>query len=374
MLETRKRKPDVMIEVKSVYKQFGGVHAVDNATLKIDKGSITGLIGPNGAGKTTLFNIIAGNLQPSSGQILLDGEDVTGLPPHLLFKKGLLRTFQLAHEFSTLTVLENLMMVPDHQLGESLMSAWFSHGEVKRQEAEIRERAMEVIGFLNMTHVAQELAGNLSGGQKKLIELGRTMMVDAKVVLLDEVGAGVNRTLLSEIGDAIVRLNKERGYTFCMIEHDMDFIGKLCDPVIVMAEGTVLAEGTAEEVRSNEAVIEAYLGRGLKNKTPEQMRAMADANGGRRLMYLIGENMTGGYGGADILKNCTVGVDKGEIAVIVGPNGAGKSTAMKAMLGMLKLRLGRVVLDGKEITGLTPQARVAEGIAFVPQTSNVSPA
>jgi branched-chain amino acid transport system ATP-binding protein len=279
MLETRKRKPDVMIEVKSVYKQFGGVHAVENATLKIEKGSITGLIGPNGAGKTTLFNIIAGNLKPSSGQVLLDGEDVSGLPPHLLFQKGLLRTFQLAHEFSTLTVLENLMMVPNHQLGESLMSAWFSFGEVKRQEAEIRERAMEVIEFLNLTHVAQELAGNLSGGQKKLIELGRTMMVDAKVVLLDEVGAGVNRTLLSEIGDAIVRLNRERGYTFCMIEHDMDFIGKLCDPVIVMAEGTVLAEGTAEEVRNNEAVIEAYLGRGLKNKTPEQMRAMADANG-----------------------------------------------------------------------------------------------
>ncbi|WP_425419595.1 ABC transporter ATP-binding protein [Oricola indica] len=263
-----------MIEVKSVYKLFGGVRAVDNASLKIEKGSITGLIGPNGAGKTTLFNIIAGNLSPTSGQILLDGEDVSGLPPHLLFKKGLLRTFQLAHEFSTLTVLENLMMVPDHQLGESLVSSWFSFGEVKRQEIEIRQRAMEVIDFLNLGHVAQELAGNLSGGQKKLIELGRTMMADAKVVLLDEVGAGVNRTLLAEIGDAIVRLNRERGYTFCMIEHDMDFIGRLCDPVIVMAEGTVLAEGTAEEVKNNEAVIEAYLGRGLKNKTPGQTQAL----------------------------------------------------------------------------------------------------
>ena len=267
-----------MIEVRSVYKQFGGVHAVENATLKIERGSITGLIGPNGAGKTTLFNIIAGNIRPSSGQIMLDGQDVTGLAPHQLFKKGLLRTFQLAHEFSTLTVLENLMMVPDHQLGEGLVSAWFSWGEVKRQEAEIRERAMDVINFLNLGHVANELAGNLSGGQKKLIELGRTMMVDAKVVLLDEVGAGVNRTLLAEIGDAIVRLNRDRGYTFCMIEHDMDFIGKLCNPVIVMAEGTVLAEGTSEEVRNNEAVIEAYLGRGLKNKTPHEMRAMADAN------------------------------------------------------------------------------------------------
>ena len=267
-----------MIEVQSVYKQFGGVHAVENATLKIEKGSITGLIGPNGAGKTTLFNIIAGNLKPSSGKILLDGKDVSGLPPHMLFRKGLLRTFQLAHEFSTLTVLENLMMVPDHQLGESLLSSWFSFGEVKKQEMEIRERAMEVIGFLNLSHVAQELAGNLSGGQKKLIELGRTMMVDAKVVLLDEVGAGVNRTLLGEIGDAIIRLNRERGYTFCLIEHDMDFIGKLCDPVIVMAEGAVLAKGSAEDVRNNEAVIEAYLGRGLKNKTPREQIALAAAN------------------------------------------------------------------------------------------------
>ena len=268
-----------MIEVRSVSKSFGGVLAVNEASLTIETGSITGLIGPNGAGKTTLFNIIAGNLAPTSGQILLDGEDVSGLPPHLLFKKGLLRTFQLAHEFSTLTVLENLMMVPDHQLGEGLMSSWFSWSEVKRQEAEIRERAMDVISFLNLTHVTQELAGNLSGGQKKLIELGRTMMVDAKVVLLDEVGAGVNRTLLGEIGDAIVRLNRDRGYTFCMIEHDMDFIGRLCDPVIVMAEGAVLAEGTAEEVKNNEAVIEAYLGRGLKNKTPQEMAALAADNG-----------------------------------------------------------------------------------------------
>ena len=254
-----------MIEVRSVSKTFGGVRAVNDASITIAKGSITGLIGPNGAGKTTLFNIIAGNIKPTSGKILLDGNDVTGLDPHELFEKGLLRTFQLAHEFSSLTVLENLMMVPGNQSGESLLNAWFSWGEVKAEERAIRERAMDVIDFLNLSHLAQELACNLSGGQKKLVELGRTMMVDAKVVLLDEVGAGVNRTLLNEIGDAIIRLNRERGYTFCMIEHDMDFIGRLCDPVIVMAEGAVLAEGTADEVRNNEAVIEAYLGRGLKN-------------------------------------------------------------------------------------------------------------
>jgi len=255
-----------MIKVESVSKRFGGVHAVNNASIEIAKGSITGLIGPNGAGKTTLFNMIAGNLAPTSGHIFLDGEDVTGVPPYELFHKGLLRTFQIAHEFGTLTVLDNLMMVPSQQAGEKLMDAWFRPSLVREQEAKVRNKAMEVIDFLNLGHVAQELAGNLSGGQKKLLELGRTMMVDAKVVLLDEVGAGVNRSLLREIGEAIVRLNQEKGYTFCMIEHDMDFIGRLCDPVIVMAEGAVLAQGTAKEVIANEAVIEAYLGTGLKNK------------------------------------------------------------------------------------------------------------
>ncbi len=255
-----------MIRVEGLYKQFGGIHAVENANLSIEKGSITGLIGPNGAGKTTLFNIIAGLFPPTSGHVFLDDEDITGLPPHELFGKGLLRTFQIAHEFSTLTVTENLMMVPDGQLGETLWNSWVRRGAVREEERRIRDKAYEVIDFLNLGHLKDEKAGNLSGGQKKLLELGRTMMVDAKVVLLDEVGAGVNRTLLAQIGDAILRLNEERGYTFCMIEHDMDFIGRLCNPVIVMAEGTVLAEGTADEVKANEEVIEAYLGRGLKNK------------------------------------------------------------------------------------------------------------
>jgi len=255
-----------MIRVQNLHKYFGGLHAVDNASLEIKAGSITGLIGPNGAGKTTLFNIIAGVYKPSSGHVFLDDEDITGIPPHDLFKRGLLRTFQIAHEFSSLTVRENLMMVPGNQSGENLIDAWFRPKKVMAEEQEIRNKANEVIDFLQLGHVAEERAGNLSGGQKKLLELGRTMMVDAKIVFLDEVGAGVNRTLLNTIGDAILRLNKEHGYTFCMIEHDMDFIGRLCDPVIVMAEGSVLAEGTVDEVKSNEQVIEAYLGTGLKNK------------------------------------------------------------------------------------------------------------
>ncbi len=258
-----------MIKVEDLHKHFGGFRAVDGASLQIGTGSITGLIGPNGAGKTTLFNVIAGRLPPTSGRVTMDGEDITGLPPHQLFAKGLLRTFQIAHEFSSMTVRENLMMVPENQAGESLMNAFFNRKSVAIEERRIREKADEVLEFLTISHLANQRAGNISGGQKKLLELGRTMMVDAKVVFLDEVGAGVNRTLLNTIGDAIIRLNKERGYTFCVIEHDMDFIGRLCNPVICMAEGRVLAQGTVDEVKNDERVIEAYLGTGLKNKVKE---------------------------------------------------------------------------------------------------------
>jgi len=255
-----------MIVVENLHKHFGGFHAVDGATLRIETGSITGLIGPNGAGKTTLFNVVAGRLPPTSGKVTMNDEDITGLPPHDLFHRGLLRTFQIAHEFSSMTVRENLMMVPGGQSGEAIWNSWIGRKGIAQEERALAEKADGVLEFLTIDHLADEKAGNLSGGQKKLLELGRTMMVDAKIVFLDEVGAGVNRTLLNTIADAIVRLNKERGYTFCVIEHDMDFIGRLCDPVICMAEGKVLAEGTIAQIKANEQVIEAYLGTGLKNK------------------------------------------------------------------------------------------------------------
>jgi branched-chain amino acid transport system ATP-binding protein len=226
-----------MIVVENLVKTFGGFRAVDGASLRIDEGTITGLIGPNGAGKTTLFNVIAGVLEPSAGRVTMMGKDITGLPPHELFHKGLLRTFQVAHEFSTMTVRENLMMVPGAQSGETLWNAWFGRKRIANEERALLAKADEVLEFLTIDHLKDEKAGNLSGGQKKLLELGRTMMVDT-----------------------------ERGYTFVVIEHDMDFIGRLCDPVICMAEGKVLAEGTLAEIKANEQVIEAYLGTGLKNK------------------------------------------------------------------------------------------------------------
>ena len=250
-----------MLEIKNLYKNFGGIQAISDVSLTIQESSITALIGPNGAGKTTLFNIINGSIRPDAGHIKLNNINITGYEPHQLFNLGILRTFQIAHEFSSLTVRDNLMMVPPNQIGESILNTWFTPKKIKIEEKEILNKAKEVLDFLQLKHLENEYAGNLSGGQKKLLELGRTMMVKPKIVLLDEVGAGVNRTLLNTIGDAILRLNKELNYTFCMIEHDIDFISRLCNPVIVMAEGSVLMTDTISKVKENEEVIQVYLGK-----------------------------------------------------------------------------------------------------------------
>lgn len=249
-----------IIEVQQVNKAFGGLRVINDCSIQVAKGSITGMIGPNGAGKSTLFNLIAGALMPDSGRVLLEGEDITALSPDARFHKGLLRTFQIAHEFSHMSALENLMMVPPDQPGENLFTTWFKPVHVRAHDDEVRRRALEVIDFIGLYHVRNELAGNLSGGQKKLLELGRTMMTDAKVVLLDEIAAGVNRTLLGDLIGNIERLNQEMGYTFLVIEHDMDMIAQLCDPVIVLAQGSVMMEGNIDDVQNNPEVIEAYFG------------------------------------------------------------------------------------------------------------------
>ncbi len=249
-----------VIAACGISKSFGGIRAVEDCSLAVERGQILGLIGPNGAGKTTLFNILAGFLAPDSGTIELDGQDVTGRRPHELFHRGLVRTFQIAHELARMTVLENLMVVPPRQSGERLLTALFRPARVAREERRLRERAEAVLDQLKLRGLRFELAGNLSGGQKKLLELGRAMMTEAKVVLLDEIGAGVNRSLLAELAGYIERLNRDLGLSFCIIEHDMDLIARLCHPVVVMAEGRVLARGSMAEIRANEAVIEAYLG------------------------------------------------------------------------------------------------------------------
>ncbi|MEM8854753.1 MAG: ABC transporter ATP-binding protein [Pseudomonadota bacterium] len=249
-----------MLTVDNISLSFGGIRAVNACSFQVAEGSITGLIGPNGAGKSTIFNVIAGALKPDKGAVHLSGRNITGRATHTLFHDGLVRTFQIPHEFSRMTVRENLMIVPPGQTGERLASNWFAWGKIRREEKEIGDKVDDVLSFLNISHVADELAGNLSGGQKKLLDLGRTMMTDARLVLLDEPGAGVNRTLLGDIVEAIRKLNEERGYTFCLIEHDMEVISKLCHPVIVMAQGTVLTEGPMDDVRADPRVREVYLG------------------------------------------------------------------------------------------------------------------
>jgi branched-chain amino acid transport system ATP-binding protein len=249
-----------MLNVEGVYKSFGGLMAVCDCSFKVEKGSITGLIGPNGAGKTTLFNIIAGRYKPDRGRISFKDQEIDGLPPHRIFHQKLYRTFQITREFAQMTVLENLMLMPEDQMGENIWNTWFRAGTVKRQEHQLMEKAREVLDFVELGDLRNEYAGSLSGGQKKLLELGRSLMADPEMVLLDEPGAGVNPTLMKKLVDNIRRLRDEKNITFLLIEHNMDLIMELCDPIIVMSEGRKLAEGTPEEVRNNEQVLEAYLG------------------------------------------------------------------------------------------------------------------
>ena len=250
-----------LLEVDGLRKEFGGVVAVDGATFSVAEGSLTGLIGPNGAGKSTTFNCITGIHEPTAGTIHFEGEDITGLEPYQIARKGLVRTFQIARELEEMTVLENLMLAPKGQAGESAIRAVTPglRGEVVEQEEALRERAWETLDFFEIDHLATEHAGNLSGGQRKLLEMARALMTDPEMVLLDEPLAGVNPTLEEKLLDRIHDLRAD-GYTFLLVEHDMDVIMENCERVIVMHQGSVLAEGTGDEIRNDERVIEAYLG------------------------------------------------------------------------------------------------------------------
>ena len=250
-----------MLQISKINKSFGGLKVLNNLSLKIEKGSISGLIGPNGAGKTTLFNVINGSIKPDSGSVQLDNYELIGLQPHELFEIGVLRTFQIPHEFFSLTVLDNLLVVPPNKIGEMFFGQWFFEKKIKKIEEINIKKAQDILDILGLSHLEKEYAGNLSGGQKKLLELGRVMMVEPEIILLDEVGAGVNKTLLKKISNIIKKLNKEKKYTFIMIEHDLDFISKLCDTIIVMAEGQFLTQGNIQQIKSNQKVIDIYLGK-----------------------------------------------------------------------------------------------------------------
>jgi len=248
-----------MLTTRQLVRAFGSLRAVDGVDLEVRSNSITGLIGPNGAGKTTLFNLIAGALAPSAGEIRFRGEPIGGLAPDRVFRKGVARTFQVPRPFAGMTVLENLMLVPLAQAGERFWNNWWAGGRVAREERAARERAMEVLELCALADKAGELAGRLSGGQQKLLELARVLMIDPSLILLDEPAAGVNPKLLDTLIDRIVALNR-RGITFLVIEHNLDLVMSVCEPIVVMAQGKVIFEGNAAAVRRDPRVLDAYLG------------------------------------------------------------------------------------------------------------------
>jgi branched-chain amino acid transport system ATP-binding protein len=252
---------DISLRIQDLRKEFGGILAVDDASFAVETGSLTGLIGPNGAGKSTTFNCITGVHQPTAGTVYFNDEDITGLAPHAVANRGLVRTFQIARELKEMTVLENLMLAPRGQRGEALWRSVlpFVRGKVVEQGGDLRERCWETLEFFEIDHLADEYAKNLSGGQRKLLELSRALLTDPDMLLLDEPFAGVNPSLEERLLEHIHAL-REEGYTFLIVEHDMDLIMENCERVIVMHQGSVLTEGSPADIQSNEEVIEAYLG------------------------------------------------------------------------------------------------------------------
>lgn len=248
-----------LLSLRGLSKSFGSLRAVVDADLDFEPGRIAGLIGPNGAGKTTLFNLIAGTLRPDRGEIRFLGERIDGASADEVFHRGLARTFQVPRPFAQMTVLENVMLAPAGQVGERFWNNWIAPARVARQERAARERAMAVLDTCALGGKAAELAGNLSGGQQKLLELARVLMIDPKLILLDEPGAGVNPALLDTLVERIRLLNR-RGISFLVIEHNMDLVMSLCDPIVVMMQGSVVLQGDAQRVRNDPRVLEAYLG------------------------------------------------------------------------------------------------------------------
>ncbi len=248
-----------LLVLDGLTKRFGSFRAVDQVSFAVEADAIAGLIGPNGAGKTTLFSTVAGLLAPEEGSVTLAGQRVDGLPPHRVFAAGLARTFQIPRPFPEMTVLENVMLVPEDQAGERFWNNWFAPGRVRGQETRNRERAREIIAFCGLERVEGDLARTLSGGQLKLLELARALMAEPRIILLDEPAAGVNPALMETLVEKITALNAQ-GYAFLVIEHNMDLVMSICRPIMVMAQGRLIYEGDADGARRDSAVLDAYLG------------------------------------------------------------------------------------------------------------------
>jgi branched-chain amino acid transport system ATP-binding protein len=370
-----------LIEVRGVSKSYGGVNALSECSLEVREGEINGLIGPNGSGKTTLFNVITGYERIQRGQVRFDGTEITNAPPDRVFKLGIGRTFQLTRLFTRLTVLENMLVATQRKEGwlRGVMRLAGSAGE--------KRRAMDLLDFVGITRLAHEPAGNLSFGQRKLLELASLLVADPAILLLDEPAGGVNPTLITHLGDRIKELN-QAGKTILVVEHNMEFVMSLCARVTVLSQGSALVSGTPEEVRVNPAVLDAYLGGEDDSATQLELaqevahpravgvsvtpvRTLPRERLGESSPLLSVRGITAGYGGGDILKQVTLEVPRGGITCVVGPNGAGKSTLLAAISGLLHPRSGEIRFGDQVISGLTPRQILAQGIAQIPQAHSL---
>ena len=375
-------KPDPIISVSAMRKAFGGLVAVNVDHLEIQRGVITGLIGPNGAGKTTFFNLLTGFDKPDTGHSTYRGSSIDGKRPYKLASIGMVRTFQLTKALSKLSVIENMKLGAGGQRGErfwlSLIPPLWKH-----QERGIEKRADELLERFQLGHMRDEYAGTLSGGQRKLLEMARSLMTEPDVIMLDEPMAGVNpaltQSLLGHVKDLAVQ-----GITVVFVEHDMDVVRDISDWVVVMAEGAIIAEGPHATIGANPVVIDAYLGRhhdaplDLDQETEWDGRGSSPRRGrrGRRMNEPIIrlEGIVAGYlPGVDILNGVDLELGANELIGIIGPNGAGKSTLLKSLLGLLDVRAGSVEFKGESIVGLKAHELVARGIGYVPQVDNVFP-
>jgi branched-chain amino acid transport system ATP-binding protein len=372
-----------LIEVAGVSKAFGGVQALSACELTVAEGSITGLIGPNGSGKTTLFNVITGYERIQQGEVRFNGAPITNARPDRVFNLGIGRTFQLTRLFGRLSVLENMLVATQRHEG------WLRGVLRLAGSASERRRALELLDFVGIARLAQEAAANLSYGQRKLLELASLLVADPAVLLLDEPAGGVNPTLIGHLADRIKELNRA-GKTFLVVEHNMEFVMGLCDQVTVLSEGKTLCSGTPERVRSDPAVLDAYLGGGDDADTGDQLAAIvaepggrvrstvappaviqrSPASGGAKPLLTV-RGLTAGYGGGDILKDVSIDVAEGGITCIVGPNGAGKSTLLKAVSGLLRPRLGEIHFRGEPLADRSPAEILARGIAQIPQAHSL---
>ena len=370
-----------LIEVTDVSKAYGGVKALSACHLEVREGEINGLIGPNGSGKTTLFNVITGYERIQQGSVRFNGSEITNAPPDRVFSLGIGRTFQLTRLFTRLTVLENMLVATQRQ------ESWW-RGVLRRAgSASEKRRAMELLDFVGITRLAHEPAGNLSYGQRKLLELASLLVADPAILLLDEPAGGVNPTLIGHLADRIKELNRS-GKTILVVEHNMEFVMSLCSQITVLRQGATLVSGTPQEVRTDPAVLDAYLGGEDDAATQLELAEQAEQVGSPRISVsgvrtpapppsgdspplLSLRGICAGYGGSDIIKQITLEVPRGGITCVVGPNGAGKSTLMATISGLLHPREGEIHFGGDLVSGLTPKQILTRGIAQIPQAHSL---